>query len=142
MVTIGDLISNSFDPVLQIKLDGNPFIDKDLNKAVEDNKIYLVHSGAFVEHNNKKFLFEELRLPLIWSNNEENNNLERGKVDLVAARLDNLLLSHDDILLQYLDKYKKLAVSKTYKYILGGINPAPEYNGNYLILRTIFAPLE
>lgn len=113
MIMIVDILKTSFPSVRTLKLDGNPFISPDLQKAIAEGQLRLGSVGSSEP--------TEVNIPLVWSE-EDDDQPENRRISLVAALITNGMLSHDDVVVQMLGTGKAIA-SREQRYELRFVGP-------------------
>ena len=119
MLTQAQLIQVSFRDALKSLKGQNHWASRKLNELTEDGTVTIVNSAnANVDTG--------VVIPLVWSIKEDDDfvNLpEEEKISLTACRVENLILSHDDYLLEKSQEFGGLVVPRDDMYKLGNVHP-------------------
>lgn len=128
-MTIAQLFTIAFPAVLNEYRKGKPWADPELNYlTLNTDRLKIMRiAGAQVEipmdpGPNKVVNVSQISAPCVWVDADDlANPRENQKIDLVKRLIENVIRSHDSLILQELGQHGRGIASEDWRYDLGNI---------------------
>lgn len=117
-LSISQMLTVGYPAVLRLLKNGREWVNPDLQKLYDTQRIVLRTLGTVVDYQNQQYDISEVSSILVWSEQDERDrDTEDKKCSLVATLIENGVIAHEHTLLHRVG-VGQAVVSATYRHNL------------------------